>query len=86
MSKTHFTWSIEKDRGRCPDCGAKTVLAIAESNWTVDSEPYGDQDEDNESVGDRFYDGVEVGHDAEITGHWCPECDKLCSLSLNTRS
>lgn len=85
MSVNHITWSIEKGDGLCPVCGEKTVLVIAGNTWDVDSEPYGDEDDKN-VVGDRFIDGVEVGDDAEVTGHWCPTCNKLCSLSLNTRS
>lgn len=83
MVRTHFTWSIEHPRGECPFCGDKTVLIIAPGLWDVDEEStietVGEDRYDNELI-----DGVTV-HE-ELTGHYCPKCDKLVSLSLNTGS
>ncbi len=76
-STTHLTWSTEMKSGICPICGERTLLVIADSNWKVDEEAYED--------------GVRVEHETgyeeisdEVTGHWCPECNQLRALSLNT--
>lgn len=80
--RTHFTWSIEHPRGECPFCGDKTVLLIAPGLWDADEEStieaVGEDRYDNE-----FIDGVMV-YD-ELIGHYCVKCQKLVSLSLNTR-
>jgi hypothetical protein len=79
--RTHFTWSIEHPTGECPFCGGKTVLVVASSFWEPDYEAtveaVGQERYDNE-----FRDGVTVND--ELSGHFCSECSKLVSLSLNT--
>lgn len=67
----HLTWSRESAEGRCPDCGSHTILATSLATWEIHSD-------DDEIDGD----GVEV--DEEVSGHFCRECGKLTSLSLNT--
>lgn len=68
---THITWSIEKD-GRCPKCNSRTVLVVAPEWWQVDP------DSENAELADDEYNVVE-----EITGHYCPSCGDLVSLSFN---
>ena len=70
--RTHFTWSIEPHSGQCPFCSGKTILMIAPCVW----------DADYETSGDKYIDGVQVSD--ELTGNFCPTCDKLVSVSLNT--
>jgi len=75
--RVHLTWSVEHPMGTCQHCNGKTVLAIAPSAWDVDSESaQADGFDENE-----FVDGVET--DAEVTGHWCPGCRSLVSVSVN---
>lgn len=69
-TRTHFTWSIEQD-GKCP-CGEKTALVIVGSEWQIDSEDPLYRERDYASVED------------EVSGHWCPECQRLVSLSFNS--
>jgi hypothetical protein len=68
----HLTWSDENPGGKCPACSAPTILVIAPPDWEVDSEA------DHEQA------GWNVGVTEEITGHWCPECHQLRSLSFNS--
>lgn len=75
--RTHVTWSID-EANRCPSCGEKTALIIAPPYWRTDSEAF----ESGERAPKNFPEEVEV-HD-EITGHYCMECERLVSLSLNT--
>lgn len=70
--QTHVTWSIERD-GRCPSCRVVTILVSAPSLWSVP---------DQERTPKPLPDVADV-HE-EITGHWCPKCERLVSLSLNT--
>lgn len=80
--KTHFTWSIEKDDHHCPNCGANTILVVASREWSVDEETARLLLGDEKLAESLALEGV--GIDAEVTGHFCHECDTLCSLSLNT--
>lgn len=68
--RTHFTWSIEVGREKCPTCDRKTILVIAPTYWRADQEDCPEEDD------------IEV-HD-EVTGHYCESCERLVSLSLNT--
>jgi len=70
MSKTHITWSTEEHEGKCPECETATVLVVALAVWKL-------YDEEGECD-----DTVTVNE--EVSGHWCPECERLVSLSLNT--
>lgn len=61
----------------CSTCKSKTILVMPHSEWIVDEEPYkaGEQIElDSE---------IEV---YEVTGHWCPKCELLISLTYNWSS
>lgn len=69
MKDTHITWSIENS-DRCPVCAGPTVLVTAPSGWVVDG-----QDEEEGEMAEVV---------EEITGHYCRECRRLVSLSLNT--
>lgn len=82
LPKTHLTWSIERASGKCPMCSGKTLLLCRSSFWEVH------RDSTIEAVGEDAYeesysDGVHIEQE-EITCHWCPECDRITSLSLNT--
>ena len=69
----HLKWSIERAENKCPDCGGDTLLIVAPLQWDVDSE----SDPNDEQGG-----SVEVNE--EVSGHYCPECCQLTSLSVNT--
>lgn len=71
---THITWSIETPDGRCPECNGKTVLITFFSECEV-------HDDNKEEV--AALDGS-VMIAEELSGHYCGECHKLTSLSLNT--
>lgn len=73
MPRTHFTWSIEGPRGLCSECNGETALVIADGEWKVDYES---------PLCDSLGGYAEIRE--EITGHYCPNCRKLVSLSLNT--
>ncbi len=66
----HLTWSEERKDGVCPFCGARLVLLVAPPQW----------------VNANLMDGSDpmYGLDEEVSGHYCPECCRLLSLSLNT--
>jgi hypothetical protein len=79
LAPRHITWSIEKG-DRCPGCEGETVLLVAISEMRIAE---GDED----TFQDKFYqnnpDGfVEVPE--EISGHFCPGCQRLVSLSMNS--
>jgi hypothetical protein len=74
----HTTWSMETN-GECPNCAIPTVLVVA-SAWFAGSE----QPEYEKATGDKTVAGEYVSVDEEVTGHWCPKCQRLVSLSLNT--
>jgi len=76
---THLTWSIERGHF-CPSCGTPPVLISAPSEWHADSE----QPEYEAATGDTTVADNYVTVDEEITGHWCPKCCRLLSLSLNS--
>lgn len=67
---THFTWSIERSE-HCPKCLGEVVLVVSKGGWFI-----------YDSKGEATDDEAEI--DEEVTGHWCPECLLLTSLSLNT--
>lgn len=67
---SHITWSIETPVGCCPRCGTATILCCPDTEW-------GEVDPPRDGDGYQF-----VGD--EVSGHVCPNCATLCSLSLNT--
>lgn len=69
-NRNHLTWSVETHDGKCPECNVETVLVNAPSYWMPDNH------------GRDSGDDVEVVD--EVTGHYCPKCKRLRSLSLNT--
>ena len=69
--KTHMGWSIETPDGTCTYCGTRTILVVALAYWQVP--------EDQEPAPE--YDQAFVNE--EVSGHWCPECEKLTALNLN---
>lgn len=79
--KTHLTWSREADNGKCPECGKPTVLIVADS-WHVDEESAVAAGHSDDEAEDLAFEFLEVR--GEITGHYCLNCERLCSLSLNT--
>ncbi len=78
--RTHFTWSIERG-DKCPCCGSLTLLVIAPLVWRTDSEA-NEEYMKRKRTKDEPTEEPEVND--EITGHWCPKCQHLCSISLNT--
>ncbi len=75
----HFTVRLGEhcngDSNQCNACGTKTILVSAPAyEWDIDSE-----EECYEEL------GYEVQVDAKVTGHYCPECRVLTSLSFNQR-
>jgi len=64
----HLCWSIERD-GKCPRCGAETVLCAMHGVWIADSES---------ECAETEYDT-----DEELTAHVCPQCRRIRSLALN---
>ncbi len=77
--RTHFTWSIETPGGKCPMCDGKTVLVTFPGNV----EPHeGDDNAEAFAAAGGGDDWIEL-HE-EVSGHFCPACHKLVSLSLNT--
>jgi hypothetical protein len=79
--KTHLTLTLNEGPGEagysiCDTCGSRTLLVYPTSYWNVDSEPYKSGEPDVEDPAD-----VEI--DAEVSGHFCPTCRRLTSLSVN---
>jgi hypothetical protein len=74
--RTHLTWSVEKD-GKCPKCRSLTVLITAQGHRTIHEDGYREQGGKRE-----LPDYASV--DEEVSGHWCPKCQRITSLSLNT--
>lgn len=56
------------------------MLIVAPAQWYADSE----QPEYEEATGDTEIAGEYMSVDEEITGHWCPKCCRLLSLTLNS--
>jgi hypothetical protein len=77
-TKTHFTWSIESPRDTCPVCDGKTVLIT----FPPSVEPH--EGDDNAEAFEAAGGGDWIELREEVSGHFCPECHKLVSLSLNT--
>ncbi len=71
-NRNHLTWSVETPGGKCPKCNTKTILIIAPLNWNIDDD------------GDNIDNDGDVEVRDEVTGHFCPQCERLRSLSLNT--
>lgn len=63
---------METHDGRCPKCGSETILVTAPLVWGVDE----DNPKNDEDGAVEVYD--------EVSGHFCPKCRRLRSLSLNT--
>lgn len=61
---------------RCIECKSKTMLVYPSGSWIADSEPF----KSGESIPDDEREDIDVG---EITGHWCPQCEILTSLTYN---
>ena len=61
---------------RCIKCNSKTLLVSALGEWEVDEECFKSGEDTPEGTPDAVFIG-------EISGHWCPECVMLVSLSYN---
>lgn len=68
--------------GKCKDCGSPVALVSGSTNWYVDEEVFGQNDDASDDLKrqaeDCRYDGVEIG--GELSGHFCLNCRKLTSL------
>lgn len=80
QEKTHITWTFgEIGDGKynvCCRCNSKTMLVIAPAIWDIDSEPFAEGEKNHNDAGI-------IDVDEEISGHYCPECRRLTSLSFN---
>lgn len=75
----HLAWSIENN-GRCPECNGETLVVDAFNEMKIivtDNSPF--QRRYYEESGDGV---VEIAE--EISGHYCPKCQKLTSLYFNS--
>lgn len=64
------------DYYRCNECNSKVMLVSSCGEWQVDEECYKSGEDTPEDVSDMVFVG-------EITGHWCPICEMLVSISYN---
>jgi hypothetical protein len=74
-----FTIIITPERERegylyCGKCKTKLMLVISPGDWDVDDEAF----KSGENKPDDCPDEVSIG---EVTGHYCPNCQALTSLS-----
>ena len=60
----------------CNECGSKTMLVATSGEWGVDEEGFKSGEETPEGTPEAVYIG-------EVSGHWCPDCEILVSLSYN---
>ena len=73
VSGEHFD---EKEYYRCRKCNSKTMLVSTSGEWGVDEECYKSGEDTPEDVPDAVFVG-------EVSGHWCPGCEMLLSISYN---
>ena len=66
----------EEEYCRCNKCNSKTMLVTTSGEWGVDEECFKSGEDTPESTPDTVYVG-------EVSGHWCPECEMLISLSYH---
>jgi hypothetical protein len=77
---THFTWSIERG-DKCPRCGSLTLLVLAPLVWRTDPEANAEYMKKKRTK-EEPTEEPEIIED--ISGHWCPKCWALASLSFNS--
>ena len=76
MPVRHITVCNEKNEA-CGDCGGPVILIVAPHVWEI-----ADPENAAKVVGESdSIDCVEVSE--ELSGHYCPKCERLCSLSFN---
>lgn len=61
---------------RCSKCNSKTILVATSGQWDVDAEPFKDGEETSKDTPEEVFVG-------EVSGHYCPKCEMLVSLSYN---
>ncbi len=61
---------------RCNECNSKTMLVSSYGEWAVDEECYKSGEDSPEGTPETVFVG-------EVTGHWCPTCEMLVSISYN---
>lgn len=72
--RTHLTMVIgETPDGKCDQCGTKTVLIVPGIEWRTVPDDDHAEDETWLEVSD------------EVSAHYCPECDRITSLSFNAK-
>lgn len=79
----HVTLNLgETDAGGyhfCNECGSKTALVTTSCCWEIDEEPFASGEVD----ADLAHRDVTTWD--ELSGHYCPTCDRLTSFSFNGR-
>ena len=74
--KTHVTWDRSLNN-KCPDCQGETLLVVALGEMRI-------AEGDEGTFQNAHYEETEIVEiEEEISGHYCPECHQLVSLSLN---
>jgi hypothetical protein len=68
----HITIIVRESGGLCENCGTPTKL-IKPGFWKLDSDDCSDDDEGVREIAD------------ELTAHYCEMCDKITSISLNSK-
>lgn len=62
---------------RCNECETKTILVTPVGEiWEADEEPYKPGEEAEVNICPEIFVG-------ELSGHWCPKCEMLVSLTYN---
>ena len=61
---------------RCNACGSKVMLVVSNHFWETDSETFKNGEESPDGTPADVFIG-------EVSGHWCPTCEILVSLSYN---
>lgn len=61
---------------RCSECETKTIFVSTSGYFQVDEEPHKSGEYKTEDLPDEVFVG-------EVSGHFCPTCKMLVSLSYN---
>lgn len=74
---TNNEYTDDKGCLRCNECNTKLMLVLpCSEEWDVESECFKNGEDTPEDAPDTVYVG-------EVSGHWCPTCEMLVSLTYN---